>query len=289
MHKSVSTIVLSLSLAAFVAACGGEAETPEVVPEPAPTEEPAAAPATPDDPGLDMEALNDAENVALVPSPVETQKALEAAGIDTQLASLIPDHKFDLANADTDHAALRTGVVLADSLLTVKTSKKEVLLGRLDQIRQGMTQLGGGKDIDATLQDMRDRVKTDAVDREELLKEFDELSGAVIPELKFNDNERVVPLIEAGSWLEGANLVAKAVKDSPDTGAADTLLKQPAVVDYFIDYVREEGADKAPATVTEKLEASLKTLKELASKTDPLSADDIATVIQVTDDVLALL
>jgi hypothetical protein len=289
MHKSVSTIVLSLSLGALLAACGGETETPEVAPEPAPTEEPTAAPATPDDPGLDIDALNEAENVALVPSPVETQKALEAAGIDTQLASLIPKHTFDLANADTDHAALRTGVVLADSLLTVKTAEKETLLGRLDQIRQGMSQLGGGKDIDATLQDMRDRVKTDAVDREELLKEFDELSGAVIPELKFNDNERVVPLIEAGSWLEGANLVAKAVKDSPDTGAADTLLKQPAVVDYFIDYVREEGSAKAPATVTEKLEASLKTLKELASKADPLSAEDIATVIQVTDDVLALL
>ena len=287
MHKSVSRAVLSLGLTAVLAACGGEPETPEVAPEPAPTEAPT--PATPEDPGLDVNALREAENVALVPSPVETQKALEAAGIDTQLASLIPKHDFDLANADTDHAALRTGVVLADSLLTVKTSEKKKLLARLDQIRQGMSQLGGGKDIDATLQDMRDRVKTDAVDRDELLKEFDELSGAVIPELKFNDNARVVPLIEAGSWLEGANLVAKAVKDSPDTGAADTLLKQPAVVDYFIEYVREEGAEKAPATVTEKLESSLKTLKELASKAEPLSAEDIATVVQVTDDVLALL
>ena len=290
MHKSVSYAVLSLGLTGLLVACGGESEAPEATPEPAPTEAPAApVPETPEDPGLDVNALSEAENVALVPSPVETQKALEAAGIDTKLASLIPKHDFDLANADTDHAALRTGVVLADSLLTVKTSEKKKLLSRLDQIRQGMSQLGGGKDIDATLQDMRDRVKADAVDREELLKEFDELSGAVIPELKFNDNERVVPLIEAGSWLEGANLVAKAVKDSPDSGAADTLLKQPAVVDYFIEYVKHEGADKAPATVTEKLEASLKTLKELAEKADPLSPEDIATVVQVTDDVLALL
>ncbi len=287
MHKSAS-VVLSLGLAALLMGCGGETTTPEPAPDPAtPAEEPA--PATPDDPGLDLEAMKDAENVALVPSPVETQKALEAAGIDTQLSSLIPKHGFDLANADTDHAAIRTGVILADALLTVKSAEKKALLGRLNQIRDGMGQLGGGKDIDATLQDMRDRVKTDAVDREELLKEFDELSGAVIPELKFNDNERVVPLIEAGSWLEGANLVAKAVKGSPDTGAADTLLKQPAVVDYFIKYVKEEGADKAPAAVTEKLDASLAILKGLAEKEGSLSAEDIETVIKVTDDVLTLL
>jgi hypothetical protein len=282
MHKFAFVSVLSL-----LVACGGETAAPEPAPEPAPTEDPK--PETPDDPGLDLEAMQNAENVALVPSPVETQKALEAAGIDTQLSSLIPDHGFDLANANPDHAALRTGVILADILLTVKTAQKKVLLARLAAIREGMAQLGGGKDIDATLQDMRDRVKADAVDREELLREFDELSGAIIPELKFNDNARVVPLIEAGSWLEGANLVAKAVKDSPDTGAADTLLKQPAVVDYFIKYVREEGADKAPAAVTEKLEASLQTLKALASKEGSLSAEDIAMVITVTDDVLSLL
>jgi len=287
MHKSVSVTVLSLGLAALLVACGGETTTPEPTPEPAPVEDPK--PETPDDPGLDAEAMNAADNVALVPSPVETQKALEAAGIDTQLSSLIPKHGFDMANADVDHAALRTGVILADALLTVKTSEKKQLLGRLSKIRDGMGQLGGGKDIDATLQDMRDRVKADAVNREELLKEFDELSGAVIPELKFNDNARVVPLIEAGSWLEGANLVAKAVKDNPDTGAADTLLKQPAVVDYFIKYVKEEGAEKAPAAVTEKLESSLNTLKALAEKKGPLNAEDIASVITVTDDVLSLL
>ena len=116
------------------------------------------------------------------------------------------------------------------------------------------------------LGDMEERVKADSVTRDELLREFDELSGAVIPELEFNGKNRVVPLIEAGTWLEGANLVARAVDSSSNPAAADVLLKQPAVVDYFIKYVKVEGADKAPAVITEQLETALNTLKGLAEK-----------------------
>lgn len=273
------------SLAVLLTACtGGE---PKAEPEPAPVE---AAPANPETPPVtqqDLAATND--KVALVPSPMETQRALEASGIQTQLATLIPKHDFDMATADTDQAAIRTGVVLADLLLTTKGATKEEIVARLQAISTGMEQLGGGADIQATLKDFVERVQTDAVSRDELLKEFDELSGAVIPELEFNGQDRIVPLIEAGSWLEGANLVAKAIKAAPDRSAAEKLLKAPTVVDYFIKYVRTEGAEKAPPAVTKKLEEALSTLKGLAEKPEPLTDADIDTVIRVTDDVLALM
>ncbi|MFT4623541.1 MAG: hypothetical protein ACI8PZ_002197 [Myxococcota bacterium] len=284
-----------VALAAWLTACGGD-EAPSPDPAPATAAEAVpeapAAPATPDDPGLDksmLEAGN--ETVALVPSPVETQRALADAGIETKLDSLIPKHEFDIQNADTDHAAVRTGVLLADALLTVKSADQKDLLQRLTGVQRGLKQLGGGSDIDAMLNDIKDRIKADAVTRDELLKEFDELSGAVIPELEFNGQERVVPLIQAGSWLEGSNLVAKAIqaKGAGSAEAADRLLKQPAVVAYFISYVQNEGAEKAPAAVTARLQESLTKLQELAEKTEPLGAEDITTVITVTDNVLTLL
>lgn len=251
---------------------------------------PEAPAAAPELPPLDAGALAaGADNAALVPSPVETQNALEQAGVATQLSSLIPKHAFDLAKSDGDHAALRTGVLLADALLTVKTSEKADLIARLDGVRTGLEQLQAGDDVKRTLTDMTERIQADSVTRDELLKEFDELSGAVIPELEFNGNKRIVPLIQAGSWLEGANLVAKAVKAAGNPSAADVLLKQPAVVDYFIGYVKTEGSEKAPAAVTAKLEASLGTLKTLAGKAEPLGAADIDTVVTVTDEVLGLL
>ncbi|MCB9688701.1 MAG: hypothetical protein H6735_26920 [Alphaproteobacteria bacterium] len=269
----------------MLTACSGGAETH--TPDPKPVEQPATNPEKPPVDAATLEAHH--EKIALVPSPVETQKALEASGIATQLATLIPKHDFDLAAAETDHAAVRTGVVLADLLLTTKNAKKEELVSRLASIDQGMTQLGGGSDISATLKDASDRITADAVTRDDLLKEFDELSGVVIPELEFNGQDRVVPLIEAGSWLEGANLVARALKASDNKGAAEKLLKAPSVVDYFIKYVKTDGAEKAPAAVTKKLEEALLELKAVAEKTEPLDEKDLDTVIQVTNDVLALL
>ncbi len=278
------TLVAALALAS----CGGGGgEAPEPAED---TEKPAdETPPPPTEPTLDF-ANMEAETMALVPSIVETEKALNAAGIEAKLAEKIPkDRSFALdSKEDKDKVAVRTGVILADMLLTIKTGEKDQLVKNLNDINAGLTELGGGADIQTTLNDVRDRLKADAIQRDELLTEADELRGAVIPELEFNGHKRTVPLIQAGGWLEGANLVAKSVPaDNPS--AADDLLKQPAVVDYFIKYVKAEGSDKAPAGVGEKLLESLNTLKGLAEKTEPLTSEDIATVIKVTDDVLALL
>lgn len=276
----------SIFLVLLFAGCSGE-PTSETPPEGA-TETPAAGDTKAPELSADQLAKG-SDNIALVPSVIETQKALEAAGIETKLTDLIKVRQYDMNNENKDNVAVRTGVVIADMLLTVKTAPKEDLVANLDKIKAGLAKLEGGADIQATITDIQDRVKGDAVTRDELLKELDELSGAVIPELEFNGEQRIVPLIQAGSWLEGANLVAKAVKTSNNPSAADSLLKQPAVVDYFIKYVKTEGAEKAPAAITEKLEESLTTLKGLASKTEPFTAEDIDLVIKTTDDVLALL
>ena len=83
--------------------------------------------------------------------------------------------------------------------------------------------------------------------------------------------------------------MAKAIKEVNKPETANELLKKPEVVDYFIRYVKNEGADKAPAAVTDKLDASLQTLKGLAEKAESLTVEDIDTVITVTNDVLTLL
>jgi hypothetical protein len=264
--------------------CTG-ADTTPVAPPPADTDKPAA-PLAP--PPFDPSAMAD-PGTTLIPSVIETQKALEAAGIGAQLVDYMSERNYDMKNENKDNVSVRTGVVIADVLLTVKTAPKEKLIANLDKISQGMSQLDGGKDIVTTVADIKDRVQGDGVTRDELLKELDELSGVVIPELEFNGEDRIVPLIQAGSWLEGANLVAKAVKKAGKPDAADNLLKQPAVVDYFIKYVASEGKEKAPAAITEKLTESLQVLKGLANKTEPFTNEDIDLVIKTTDDVLALL
>lgn len=284
MSKSLLRHGATLLLATLVA-CGGTSEAPKP-----PAEKPAEKPATEQPLVLSADDLGEADSTGLVPSPVETQRALKAAGIETDLAGLIPPHAFDVeATSDEDAVAVRTGVLLADMLLAVKTADDDTLVANVEKVRRGLATLNSGADIDRTLQDMLDRIRGKSVSREELLSEFDLLARVAIPELTFNGRERVVPLIQAGSWLEAANLVAKAVQANGQPAAADALLKQPAVVDYFIKYVREEGAEKTSAGVAATLDQSLGTLKGLAAKPDALVEGDIATVIQVTDDVLSLL
>jgi hypothetical protein len=278
----------TLLVSAFVAGLYG-CEQP---PAPAPAPEPPAAPAPgvpAKAPALDIAVLQaEAENVALTPSPAEMQAALAKAGIVHSLSDLVQTRKIDLDVENLDRVAVGTGVLVADVVLTVKAAPKEDLVARLQAIQHGMKQLGGGTDIDNTLTDIVNRIQNDAVSRDALVRELDELSGVMIPEIKYEKGERVVPLLQAGSWLEGASLVSTAVTNSGKFDAADALLKQPEVVSYFLNVVMVQGG-AAPDEVIAKLVATLTSLQEITSKTTPLTEEDIKSIHEQTDAVLALL
>jgi len=189
--------------------------------------------------------------------------------------------------ANLDRVAVRTGVLVADIVLTVKAAPKEDLVARLQGVQKGMQQLGGGQDIDNTITDLINRIQNDAVSRDELVRDMDELSGVIIPEVQYEAGENAVPLIQAGSWLEGANLVSSAIVAAGTYEAANTLLKQPEVVKYFRQYVKIEG-ESAPDEVVAKLEQTLGQLEMLTSQ-ENLGEEDVKTIQEQTEAVLALL
>jgi len=216
------------------------------------------------------------------------QRALSNAGLSTKLDGLVGDRDIKMDVDNKDQIAVRTGVVLADLVLTVTNAPKEKMLARLGRLKEGFDKLGAGTDVQATVDDIIARVNNDAVSREDLLKEMDELSGVMVPELQYEAGDWVVPLIQAGSWLEGAHLVSGAVKTEGKFDAAGPLLRQPAVVDYFLKYVRREGREKAPDEVVTQLEQTLQTLKEVTSH-EKLTEEDVSTINSATGAVLTLL
>ena len=278
-----------LLLATALVACTGETESKPAEPT-VKTGAEAPNPETPKPP--DPIALADlqasAENITLVPSPAEMQRALDKAGIAQGLNTLVVERKLKMDVENKDVIAVRTGVVLADALLTVKDSPKEKLVERLGAVKAGLVALGAGEDLPKTIDDLVNRINNDAVSRDDLVKELDELHGAVIPEIKYEAGERCVPLIQAGSWLEGSNLVAAAVVSANNATAGTALLRQPQVADYFLKYVNVEGEGKAPDEVLKQLQGTLTKLKEIATKTE-LTVDDVKEVKSQTDAVLALL
>lgn len=277
-----------LFLAAALVACSGDEKPPETTPED-PVVDVAPPAENPVRPEISMEELKSkAENTALVPSPAEMQKALDAAGISAKLADKVPDRSLKMDVPNKDQVAVRTGVILADLLLTVKSADNAALGSHLSAIKQGMGELGAGDDIGLTIDDLDNRIQNDAVSRDDLVKELDELSGAIIPEIEYEAGDRAVPLIQAGSWLEGANLVSSALIEAGNYQSATTLLKQPAVVEYFQAYVKTEGQDKAPSEVIAQLETTLATLAEACSH-ETLSEEDVKSIQTSTSAVLDLL
>ncbi len=276
-------IPMLLTALVMVACSGGETPEPTAPPAPVAPESDKG----PTAPGL-SELQELAQNIALVPSPAEMQKALSSAGIEARLSEMVPDRQLKMDVPNKDQVAVRTGVVLADMLLTVRKADKDRLVAQFGQIKQGMGELGAGSDIAATIDDIVGRVQNDAVSRDELVKELDELSGAMIPEIEYEAGDWAVPLIQAGSWLEGSNLVASALRASGTYDNATDLLKQPAVVSYFLKYVHTEGADKAPSQVVAQLETTLNTLAEICAK-PTISEEDVVTIQTSTSSVLDLL
>lgn len=276
------------SILVFLALAGCPSEEKPAETQAQPTQPADTTPAAPPAKLAVDELKATAQNVTLVPSPAEMQKALDKAGIAQGLSTLVPERSLKMDVENKDVVAVRTGVVLADALLTVKDAPKEKLVERLGQVKAGMQSLGGGADIQATLDDLVARIQNDALSRDELLKELDELHGAVLPEIEFEAGEKVVPLLQAGSWLEGSNLVANAIVTANKPEAGTSLLRQPQVVEYFQKYVQVEGQAKAPDEVVKQLDSTLKKLHEIASKPS-LTADDVKEVKTQTDSVLALL
>jgi hypothetical protein len=272
-------ILLSLSL---LVGCTGEEQPAE-----APAEAPAEQAATPDVQFKPETLKADAENVTLVPSPAEMQRALANAGLTSELASMVSDKDIGTDVENLDQVAVRTGVILAEVVLTLKDSPKEKLVPRLESMKAGFVKLGAGDDIPQTIDELITSINND-LNREDLLDEVDLLSGAMVPELKTEAGDWVVPLIQAGSWLEGAHLVSGAIESESKFDAAGSLLRQPEVVEYFLKYVQREGGDKAPDEVVKQLEATLVKLKDIASKPS-LAEEDVKEIHAATGAVLSML
>ncbi len=233
---------------------------------------------------LSTDDLASADRVALVPSPAEMERSLAHAGIEQKLASMVEDRTISMDVENKDQVAVRAGVVLADLVLTVKESSTETTIARLDTLKEALEKLGAGDDAPAEIDALKASIENGELSGDDLVQEFDELSQVMVPELEYEAGPWVVPLIQAGSWLEGAHLVSGAGKYE----AANNLLRQPEVVDYFIEYVEHEGSSKAPDEVVDQLKSTLNTLKEVAAKPS-LGASEVATIHDATGNVLTLL
>ncbi|MCB9745716.1 MAG: hypothetical protein H6740_24290 [Alphaproteobacteria bacterium] len=268
-------------LVLLLVACQGGTETPDA---PTPEAKPEVVEKTP----LSVAEMAGAEPVALVPSPVEMQKSLDRAGITAVLAERVPERKLDMKGKAGDELAVRTGVAMADLLLTARSASPEQIGARLLKVREGLAGLGASPDTLAVFEQLDAQVRNGALTGDELVRELDELSGSFLPRVESELGESALPLIRAGAWLEGAWLVSGAVIEKGSYDRAAELLKHPEVVAHFRRYVSAENREKVNELVLSQLDDTLTTLSEVTAK-EPFGEAETRAVHESTGAVLSLL
>lgn len=267
----------------FAVACSGEPE------KSGSTEEPVATPEEAPPAPLSLQEMQSGASMdALVPSPAETQRALANAGLSSSLLKMTEGRDFKVDVADNDEVAVRTGVILAHVVLGAKDAPKERLIAQLGMLKTGLKKLGAKDKILATIDDLSARIGNDATGRDELVREMDELANVMVPEVEYAVGDRALPLLRAGAWLEGAWLVSGAIQAEGRYDAANALLRQPAVVKYFKDYLYGPGKEVAPAAINGELQATLGKLETITAK-ESLGQEDVAAIHDAVGALLSKL
>lgn len=269
MRRSIAL----LGVAASLVAC----ESPPPAPPPAPPA-PAATPA----PMTPSEVSR-----VLAPSPLKLEAEVRAAGVTEALTDLVPTLPAQITPEDKDRVAVRTGVVLAYTVLGGKTTPKADFVAQLRSARAGMAALGAGAGLMSTIDDNITRVENDAASREDFLRALDDIVSYSVSDMGWGPGDRTGPLLQAGAWLAGTNVVARAIVRSGKADAADKLLHRKDVATYFLGYVRSQGQDKA-GPVAAQLELTLLQMSTIADK-PALGIEDAQAVADATDALLQLL
>ena len=239
--------------------------------------------------------INLAEEViqtdVLAPSPLETERAVKKAGLTTALSDLVQakgNRNFDFSDAPTDKAALQTGVLLCDLILSIEERPKESSLKTFENIVVGMKQMKVGKGLLSTIEDLKSQFETDAISAKDLLEELDNIAALSVPGEGFSKDDDTGPLLQAGAWVSGVQLVAEAIKKENKLETAEKLLRLEHVADYFLKYAKGEGSKKAPSEVRNQLISSLEHLKKLSVK-KKIAISDLDSAILETETLLEML
>ena len=235
----------------------------------------------------DLEAAAEKATVNLVPPPLELQNELKKRGLTSDLSTFVGKKDLSMEIENTDQIALRAGVLISDLVFTIKTAPTSDLIVKLDSLKVAFQKLKAGTDIGATIDDLKDSLNSESPDRDKILDEMNDLSMVMVSELKYEAGEWVVPLIQAGSWLEGSYIVSSAIAKENNNEATE-LLKKPGTAIYFKRYINHEGSNKAPAVILNELNKTLDKLENI-SKKKVITMSDVEEVKSLTGNLMKFL
>ena len=230
-----------------------------------------------------------ATDVEVIPSPVKMKKELNKAGLNISIGEMITKKEFpSLDIEDKSRIAVLTGILLTDLVITVDKASPERIEQNLIKLKEGFDKLKTGNDIQSTIDDLIASVKTPNFDRDGLLEEVDMLSSVLVPELKSEAGTWAIPLIQAGAWLEGVQVISSSIQKENAYDKGKKLFYHPGIAPYFIRYIDEAGKEKFSNNLNTQIKTALGKLDSYGKKTE-MSKEEIDEVAKIVSDLMALL
>ena len=100
----------------------------------------------------------EALKIALCHLPLRCRRRSNAGC--SPVSDMVKNRDISMDIENKDQIAVRTGVVLADLVLTVNTATDEEQVARLGRIKAGMAALGAGAEVASTLDELSAKIKS---------------------------------------------------------------------------------------------------------------------------------
>lgn len=116
----------------------------------------------------------------LVPPPAHVQESLKQAGIQADVQTIVGSKIIRPTAESKDETAVRTGVLLAQLVLTVRGAPRADSLARLAAVREGLSALGAAATLLESLDRLADGLGNDAINEGDRSIELERLSKVIV-------------------------------------------------------------------------------------------------------------
>jgi hypothetical protein len=237
--------------------------------------------------------LSGASVVTTLAQPIETKvyvppSSLVFKNLDSLTKAKVSWQGLSSFNTKTNYTnkytiALNLGTRICDAFLSVQAKDKK----NFNPMAMAVTGLSGklGADIEQTMNEkMFDLVKKDKWP--EVRQMLDEQQNSVKDKLNKLDKDAAV-LVTVGGWLQGLNIVSKALSNSYNADGTG-IIRNVKLVEYLIGEMNGLGAQAKSNDIVKKISAQLPELKNLVNveKNKPISPESIKKISALTSGLM---
>ncbi len=238
-------------------------------------------------PGADVPFDPLPDNVELILEPARFQAVIAPYGLGPSLAKHAAEVEYNTAVVVDPLAAVRTGAELGALMVEAQDQDREIVLARLQRIREGLETIRGDGPGLVPLVKLSAVVES-GVSGPAWVQVLQAHHAPIQKDLTLHVGEEMVPVLLAGAWMQGALLSVQALRERGAYEAAPLLLRRPEVGTYFEAWVEHVGNDLFPPSALTGVKESMATLRRLTDQ-DTISPAQAATIQDTLEGLLGMI